>query len=170
MPTGMMSAGRESEARAPAEHGSDAAGGVHPASALVDELTEDEVAEVLAAFCDSVAGRRVVCRQLGYHGVQSLLRELQRNPSIATVIAKNDFPYFDRVSKKPVIEREYWLRVSRGSLSDESLVRRDDFIILHVHYKGDWNLSDNQATFDRKRFKLHILPSSLRRRSPAPLH
>ena len=147
-----------------------AAAGVHPALPLADELTEDEVAEVLAAFCDSFASRRVVSRQLGYHGVQSLLRELKRNPSIATVIAKNDFPYFDRDSRKLVIEREYWLRVSRGSLSDESLVRRDDFIILHVHYKGDWNLSDNQATFDRKRFKLHILPSSLRRRSPAPLH
>ena len=111
-----------------------AAAGVHPALPLADELTEDEVAEVLAAFCDSFASRRVVSRQLGYHGVQSLLRELKRNPSIATVIAKNDFPYFDCDSGKRVIEREYWLRVSRASLSDKSLVRRDDFIILHVHY------------------------------------
>ena len=133
--------------------------GAHPASALADELTEDEVAEVLAAFHDAVAGRRVVSRQLSYQGVQSFLRELQRNPSIVTVIAKNDFPYFGRDSRKPVIEREYWLRVSRASLSDKSLVGRDDFIILHVHYAGDWNWSDDQATFDRKRSQQYILPT-----------
>ena len=49
MATGVMSAGRESEAGAAAEHGSDAAGWMHPASALVDKLTEDEVEEAEGA-------------------------------------------------------------------------------------------------------------------------
>jgi len=87
---------------------------------------------------------------LGSSGVKSFLQELQRDSNIVTVVARNDFPYKGR-GLQPLIEREYWLRVKRSSLKDPALAGRDDFIILHVHYAGDWNRFDDQATFDRKR-------------------
>jgi ankyrin repeat protein len=124
--------------------------GVHPSAAgdSSDELTEAETEEVLSAFRHAGAhntGSQGALRQLGGSGVKSFLKELQRDPNVATVFAKNDFQY------QSLIEREYWLRVKRSSLQDPALAGRDDFIILHVHYAGDWNRSDDQATFDRKR-------------------
>jgi hypothetical protein len=124
--------------------------GLHPSAAgdSSNELTEAETEEVLSAFRHAGAhntGSQGALRQLGSSGVKSFLKELQRDPNVATVFAKNDFPYKGH-GAHALIEREYWLRVKRSSLQDPALAGRDEFIILHVHYAGDWNLSDDQAT------------------------
>ena len=129
--------------------------GVHPSMTGYSEMTKAETEEFLTTFChaaDPVHGQPegVALRQLGSSGVKSFLQELQRDSNIVTVVAKNDFPYKGR-GLQPLIEREYWLRVKRSSLQDPALAGRDDFIILHVHYAGDWNRFDDQATFDQKR-------------------
>ena len=120
--------------------------GAHPSSPVGTELTEAEIAEVLAAFSRADAGQGSTSRKLGPGGVRTFLAELQRDPSIASVLAKNDFPYHGHGPGAPRIEREYWLQVSLSSLAS-----RDGFVILHVHYAGEWKISDDQATFDRKR-------------------
>ena len=123
-----------------------AAPGAHPSAPGGDELSDAEIAEVLAAVARAEAERgSAASRKLGPRGVQAFLAELQRNPGIVTVIAMNDFPYHGK------IEREYWLRVSRTLLQDPSLAGGDDFVILHVHYAGEWRDADSQAAFDRKR-------------------
>ncbi len=76
-----------------------------------------------------------------------LLTELDRNPSIATVIAKQDFSYRGREEAHGC--QEYWVRVSQSSR--DILECPDDLFILRVHYAGDWNPSDDQATVDRNR-------------------
>lgn len=129
--------------------------GLHPSAAgdSSNELTEAETEEVLSAFRHAGAhntGSQGALRQLGSSGVKSFLKELQRDPNVATVFAKNDFPYKGH-GAHALIEREYWLRVKRSSLQDPALAGRDEFIILHVHYAGDWNRLDDQSTFDRKR-------------------
>jgi hypothetical protein len=75
-----------------------------------------------------------------------LLTELDRNPSIATVVLRKDFSY--RGSEEAHVCREYWVRVSQSSR--DILECPDDLFILRVHYAGDWNPSDDQATLDRK--------------------
>ncbi len=77
------------------------------------------------------------------------LTELDRNPSIATVIARNDFSYRGREEEHGHVCREYWVRVSQSSR--DILACPDDLFILRIHYAGDWNESDDQATLDRKR-------------------
>ena len=76
-----------------------------------------------------------------------LLTELDRNPSIATVVLRKDFSY--RGSEEAHVCREYWVRVSQSSR--DILACPDDLFILQIHYAGDWNESDDQATLDRKR-------------------
>jgi hypothetical protein len=102
--------------------------------------------------------------------VRTFLAELQRDPSIASVLAKNDFPYHGHGPGAPRIEREYWLQVSLSSLAS-----RDGFVILHVHYAGEWKSSDDQATFDRKRSTItqinarHTWDGSSGRKFPKPV-
>lgn len=65
--------------------------GAHPSSPVGTELTEAEIAEVLAAVSRADAGHGSTSRKLGPGGVRTFLAELQRDPTIASVLAKNDF-------------------------------------------------------------------------------
>jgi len=87
-------------------------------------------------------------------------KELKKNPNVATVHAFGDFPYTaNNFLPIPLIKRDYWLKISREMLANTELAGKDGFIILHVHYSGEWRASDTQADFDKKR--LIITPSYL---------
>ena len=47
--------------------------------------------------------------------------------------------------------REYWLKNSQEMLANTELAGKDGFMILHVHYSGEWRASDTPADFDKKR-------------------
>ena len=115
--------------------------GVHPSSVLSSELTESEVeAELKATFSNAPADKTT--RKLDFNGVKSFLDELKRNPNVVTVHTFSDFPYTANKSLSvPLIEREYWLNICRENLSKQELARKDGFIILHVHYSGEWRAS-----------------------------
>jgi len=125
--------------------------GAHPSYGLRFKLKEAEVeAELTATFFNAPVDKTT--RQLNVDGVKSFLEELKRNPNVATVHAFSDFPYTKNNSLRvPLIEREYWLKISRETLVNKKLAGKDGFIILHVHYSGEWRESDTQADFDRKR-------------------
>ena len=80
------------------------------------------------------------------------INELKRNPNVTTVHVFSDFPYTANKSLSVhLIEREYWLKICRENLSKQELAGKDGFIILHVHYSGEWRAWDTQADFDKKR-------------------
>ena len=107
--------------------------------------------ELAATFCFNLPVDET-SRKLGVTGVESFLKKLKRNPNVATVHAFSDFPYTtNRSPTRPLIEREYWLKLSRETLVEPRLAGEDGFIILHVHYSGEWRDEDTQAAFDQKR-------------------
>jgi len=66
--------------------------GAHPSYVLSFEQTEAEFeAELTATFFKAPVDKKT--RHLGFNGVKSLLKELKKNPNVATVHAFSDFPY-----------------------------------------------------------------------------
>jgi hypothetical protein len=90
------------------------------------------------------------------HTVEGVLRgpqfvqHFKRFLESASVLARNDFPYHGG-GDPPLIEREYWLRVTRSALQKAGLPRLDGLVILHVRYAGVWDQADDQTAFDKKR-------------------
>jgi hypothetical protein len=128
-----------------AEREEKSAHGMHPSAAMCPELMElssaDEVAEVLQlAACGFPNDDE---RHRGPQFVQRFLES-------ASVLARNDFPYHGG-GDPPLIEREYWLRVTRSALQKAGLPRLDGLVILHVRYAGVWDQADDQTAFDKKR-------------------
>ena len=82
--------------------------GAHPSSPVGTELTEAEIAEVLAASSNADAGHGSTSRKLGSGGVRTFLSALQRDPSMASVLAKNDFPYHGGPGARGGGVRETW--------------------------------------------------------------
>jgi len=121
--------------------------GSHPSS---DELLEVNVEVELKSALVFDAPLDKTERIMSDNGIKLFLKALKRNPNIATVHAYNDFRYTAKNSLSiPLIEREYWLKMSGETLPE--LMGKDGFIILHIHYSGEWRDSDTLAVFNKKR-------------------
>ncbi len=73
---------------------------------------------------------------------------LSNTPGAVTVKHKKDFEY----KVNHTIEREYWLKVSDNALpSKQGLAGTDGYVIMHVHYAGNWDAGDLWKQRKRKR-------------------
>ena len=120
-----------------------------------DDVEGDQLSAVEREIFDAVFAAECgaeVSAQDGQHGQQAaatrsfsgrdaydFLAELQRDPGIATIHARNDFPYTaGNTLTEPLHEREYWLKLSKSNLQNPSLAGRDGYAIMHVHYQGKY--------------------------------
>ena len=93
-------------------------------------------------------------RQFGRQDAVAFLELLRDTPHAATIAAYNDFKYTaNNTLPKPLIEREYWLKLSLAALpaAKQGLAGKDGYAIMHVHYDGVWDDRDGKEAFDRKR-------------------
>jgi hypothetical protein len=93
-------------------------------------------------------------RQFGRHDAVVFLELLRDTPHAATIAAYKDFKFTAKNTlPEPLIEREYWLKLSLAALAaaKQGLAGKDGYAIMHVHHDGVWDGRDLQAGFDRKR-------------------
>jgi hypothetical protein len=165
MSTGMMSAGRESEAGVPAgECGSqgdrDAAGGeimTAPRGSDTTDMTGYLQAHVFLnggaleltdaaaeAFAARVPARAPTTRQSSDASKQKLLARLQADPELVTAEGYKQFGYSGPsklVGNERLIEREYWLKFNKAVGPD--LAGAHGWVLAHMHFAGSLRSGDD---------------------------
>ncbi len=128
----------------------------HPAS--VDVEADPELLRFFRASSDLFAAdarpQEGATRKFDRSDVRTFLELLRDSPAAATVVAYHDFKYTaGNTLTKPLIEREYWLRLARDGLPEaqQGLAGKDGYAILHVHYAEVWDDGDSQMVYDKKR-------------------